>query len=71
MKETRMLYIGLDLGQCHDNTAIAIVQRTDPHLCVRFLERLPLGTPYPLVIERIAQIVRSFRNAPSSSTAPG
>jgi hypothetical protein len=58
-----MLYIGIDLGQKHDNTAIAIVQRTpDNHLLVRFLERLPLGTPYPLVVERIAEIVSRLRD---------
>src|SRR5690348_13360520 len=57
-----MLYIGLDLGQKHDNTAIAIVQRTPGnHLLVRFLERLSLGTPYPLVVQRIARIVSRLR----------
>ncbi len=56
-----MFYIGLDLGQKHDNTAIAIIERTGSYLFVRFLERVPLGTPYPLVVERVAQIVSRFR----------
>ena len=60
-----MLYIGIDLGRNHDHTAIAIIQRIEalygPHLLVRFLERLPLGTPYPLVVEHIADLVAHCR----------
>jgi hypothetical protein len=60
-----MLYIGMDLGQKHDHTAIAIIQRAaphaGPHLLVRYLERLPLGIPYPLIVERIAEIVSHCR----------
>jgi hypothetical protein len=65
-----MFYIGLDLGQRHDYSAIAIVERHDLHraflapqpdkLLVRFAERLPLGTPYPGVVERVRQIVRTL-----------
>jgi hypothetical protein len=60
-----MLYIGIDLGRNHDHTAIAILQRVQnhsgPHLLVRFLERLPLGTPYPLVVDHIADLVSNCR----------
>lgn len=60
-----MLYIGIDLGRNHDHTAIAIIHRVEtlygPHLLVRFLERLPLGSPYPLVVEHIADLVRHCR----------
>ena len=56
------IFIGLDLGQVHDPTAIAILDRTDfildrnrvnfawnvdTRYAVRYLERVPLGTPYP------------------------
>jgi hypothetical protein len=55
---------GLDLGQTADPTAFAAVEQTtlpDPdrpratvsHYAVRHLERLPLGTPYPAVVERV------------------
>jgi hypothetical protein len=63
-----MYYIGLDLGQKHDFTAIAIVERPDHRiawmpppagLTVRHLERMPLGTPYPRVVERVCAIVRN------------
>ena len=56
-------YIGLDLGQRRDYTAIAVVQRLErprPYgepefeaLLVRHAERLPLGTRYPAVVERV------------------
>ena len=52
-----MFYAGLDLGQKHDFSAIAVVEREDERrrglsssvmksLRVRHLERVPLGTPY-------------------------
>lgn len=69
---TRTFHIGVDLGQRRDFTAIAILERRDPapthflhpwpeletayELC--YLERLPLGTPYPKVIDRIAALTR-------------
>ena len=65
--------IGVDLGQKHDYTAIAVVQKEDersinrqriysalpplaPSLLVRRLERIPLRTPYPRVVDRIRSI---------------
>src|SRR6266700_4531863 len=62
-----MKYLGLDIGQVRDPTAIAIVEKNDPpHWVprvedplyqVRYLERVPLGTPYPRVVERVRGIV--------------
>jgi hypothetical protein len=67
-------FIGLDLGQSHDFTAMAILERTeltgdwDAAACacrkmaalrLRYLERIPLGTPYPEVVERVRQVTRS------------
>lgn len=66
--------MGLDLGQCSDYTAVAVVERAelkgewDPalfawrkviQLRVRYLERVALGTPYPDVVERIREMTRS------------
>ena len=66
------IFIGLDLGQVHDPTAIAILDRTDHILdrnrvnfawnvdtryAVRYLERVPLGTPYPDVVEHVRDLV--------------
>ncbi len=57
--------IGVDIGQKHDPTAIAVVQperRTleegdsEWHFLVRHLEWLPLGTSYPEVGRRVAAV---------------
>lgn len=60
--------VGVDIGQRSDPTAIAVVeaQTETPydgrsHFHVRALERLPLGTEYPKVARRIAQIVRNLQ----------
>ncbi len=64
-----MFYIGLDLGQRQDHSAIAIVERPDPRLAwmtgqkmlmVRRVERIALGTPYPRVVERVREIVQAI-----------
>jgi len=63
-----MFYLGLDLGQRRDHTAIAVVERRELRLgyrapefdgvWVRHLERVALGTPYPRVVERVREILR-------------
>ena len=67
-------YIGLDLGQSHDFTAIAVLQRAvlqrefnhavwsfrkEVQLQLRYLERVPIGTPYPDVVRRVVEITHS------------
>ena len=62
-----MFFVGLDLGQKRDHSALAVVERVDrrrafqstvfEHVAVRHLERMPLGTPYPEVVERVKEIV--------------
>jgi hypothetical protein len=67
-------FIGLDLGQSRDFTAIAILERAELRgawdaekyahrkmaaLRLRYLERIPLGTTYPDVVERVRQVTRS------------
>jgi hypothetical protein len=67
-------FVGADLGQAQDFTAIAVMERAelkgdwDPVMYahrketvyhVRLLERLALGTPYPDVVARVAGITRS------------
>jgi hypothetical protein len=59
-------FIGLDLGQRRDYTAIAVVERLErprPYgetefeaLLVRHAERLPLGTRYPAVVDRVREL---------------
>lgn len=67
-------YLGLDLGQARDFSAIAIAERrveltgaldqvtfvrhTRTRIIVRHLERIPLRTPYPEVVARVRGIVK-------------
>ena len=63
-----MFYLGLDLGQRVDHTALAVVERLErarPYgeaeyegLAVRHVERLPLGVPYPKVVSYVKAQVR-------------
>ena len=55
--------LGVDLGQAQDPTAIVVAETADTNVHVRHLERLPLGTPYPQVIERIAALVEKLPDA--------
>jgi hypothetical protein len=67
-------FVGLDLGQSQDFTAIAVLERAelvgewDPvmyawrktvALRLRHLERIPLGTPYTEVVDRVVAVTRS------------
>lgn len=63
-----MYYLGVDLGQKRDPTALALVRRIE-YRCAyggpRFdglgvvgLERVPLGTPYPVVVERLKRLTQ-------------
>ena len=63
-----MFYLGLDLGQKRDHSAVVVVERIDHRrafqgtafekLLVRYVERMPLGMPYPRIVERVKEIVR-------------
>ncbi len=66
--------IGIDIGQTHGTTAIAVVEVTtrresenggSERLAVyhtaRHLERLPVGAPYPAVATRLAAIIAGLR----------
>jgi len=69
-------FVGVDLGQVHDPTAIAILERNlhwftardpvtwAPHKAarytVRYLERVPLGTPYTEIGTRVQTIVHGL-----------
>jgi hypothetical protein len=70
----RRFFTGLDLGQSHDFSTLAVVERVElkgdwdavmfawkkyAMLRLRYLERIPLGTPYPEVVSRAAQVTRS------------
>jgi len=61
--------IGVEIGQKKDPTAICVAEfedrqvgsRSEVHFPVRYLERLPLGTPYPDVTRRLAEVAQGAR----------
>jgi hypothetical protein len=61
--------IGVDIGQKRDPTALCVAEtelrqvegRSETHFLVRHLERLPLGTRYPRVAERVAEMTAQVR----------
>lgn len=50
-------YLGLDLGQRRDPSAVAVVEWVEERLLLRHVERVPLGTPYPKVVARMRRMV--------------
>jgi hypothetical protein len=53
--------VGVDVGQRQDYSAICVTEQESrldlPHFLARSIERLPLGTPYPAVVDRVAEIM--------------
>jgi hypothetical protein len=67
-------YVGLDLGQAADYTAVAVVQsvvQVKPEggmerlLHLRHLERYELGTPYPQIADKVVALMRDERLSPN------
>lgn len=54
-------YIGVDLGQAADYTAISVIDASDEIIQIPHLERLPLGTPYPKQVDRVKAIWQSCK----------
>ncbi len=71
-----MFFVGLDLGQKQDFSAVAVVEREEHRLAflaptlqsmrVRHLERMPLGTPYVNVVSRVSEIMQHPALTPRS-----
>jgi hypothetical protein len=56
----REFFIGLDLAQTQDHTALAVLQRVltdkEPDYWVQHLQRYPLGTPYTAIVPSVARL---------------
>lgn len=54
-------FLGLDLGQSRDFTALAVIERhgeaSQASLLARHLERWPLGTPYPQIVSDVGALL--------------
>jgi hypothetical protein len=69
--KTMGYFVGLDLGQAADYTALAVVEKGEEktaraekwqtYLHLRHLERFELRTPYPDIAEHVARLVRDER----------
>jgi len=60
--------VGLDLGQSRDPSAIAVVRKTGAGktyaLQVGHLERLPLGTSYPAIVNHVGSLLNKLPGHP-------
>jgi hypothetical protein len=62
-----MFYLGMDIGQRVDHTALVLVEKLEqmrPYgepifeaLALRHAERLPLGVPYPMVVNYVKEVL--------------
>ena len=63
-------FVGLDLGQAQDFTALAVLARprligrespsdSKPPYAVPYLKRFPLGTPYPVIVASVVELLRT------------
>lgn len=61
-------FVGLDLGQAHDSTALALlareVERGRACYALRHLQRWPPGTPYPSIAEDVSRLLRAVPGWP-------
>lgn len=71
-----ILTLGMDIGQKRDPTAVCVAEiherqvsqeRKEVHFLVRHLKRLPLGTPYPQVTERMGEVFGKLKRKSGSS----
>ena len=68
-------YVGLDLGQAADFTALAVLELAnteegEQELHLRHLERYPLRTPYTAVADGVAALVGKLRELTPSREEP-
>jgi len=51
-------YVGLDLGQSNDYTAVSVLEHVGDAYHVRHLERVR-GLPYPVIVAKVGEIMQS------------
>ena len=60
-KPERFFSIGVDIGQKVDHSAIALTEELPKSAIVRLLVKYPLGTPWPLLTQTVADLVKSIK----------
>jgi phage FluMu gp28-like protein len=53
-------YCGVDLGQKHDHSVIAVIEKKGDRMLLRFLKRFKLGTEYTSVLEYLKMLQMKF-----------
>jgi hypothetical protein len=53
--------VGVDLGQAHDPTAVAVVRKVDDVFEVGHLERMKLHTTYPSIVTHVDRLMKRLR----------
>lgn len=72
MKRARKYFLGVDLGQANDYTALSVIEKvmwrehgeTRHEYRLGHLERLPLGMTYPVQVERVKALVDRLKGSP-------
>src|SRR4051812_47357728 len=73
MRRHPMFFVGLDLGKAQNHTALSVIERREMVSCdrdpvtqafrteltmrIRHLQRIPLDTPYPDIVEFVRRVV--------------
>ena len=67
------LMIGVDVGKKRDPTTVCValpeLRQGVAHFAIPYLSRLPLGTPYPQVVDRLVNLIRKARRRAGTSCA--
>lgn len=65
-------FVGLDLGQKKDYTALSVLQQADNELHCRHLLRYKLGTTYPDIVDDVTRVIEKLRqNQPRATRMSG
>lgn len=64
-------FLGLDLGQSKDYTALIVAERVGPEDApcydVGHIERVPLNTYYPAIVEHVGDVLLALRARPAAN----
>jgi hypothetical protein len=56
-------YVGLDLGQAQDYTALSVIEAKEDKYQVRHLQRFRIGTPYPTIVGDVTKMMATLEDA--------
>jgi hypothetical protein len=57
----RVHFLGLDLGQANDYSALALIERQSEECHCRGLKRWPMRTPYPQIVQDVTGVLNQIR----------